>query len=341
MRPARVLVVDDSVLGRRAVAERLRADSGIDVVGVAATTSLALQRLAYATPDVVVLDATLDDVPAVEAVQRIRSQWPTLPILVAWDGPDHGAALAAVEGGANDLVAKPALGTEGGLGEISAKVHALVARRPSLAPARSVRPSAPRVVAPVTAIAIGSSTGGPNALACLFASLPRALRVPIFIVQHMLPTFSKAVAARLTSSTGYDVVEAQDGDIVVEGRSYIAPGDLHMTVVRDAARASEVRIALHRGPPESSCRPSVDVLFRSIASVYRAGALGAVLTGMGSDGTSGARAVVDAGGRIVVQEPSSAVVATMPASVMKAVEVDGVYPIEELAAALVARVGLS
>jgi len=154
----------------------------------------------------------------------------------------------------------------------------------------------------------------------------------------MPPVFTRSLATRLTATSGFDVVEAVHGDRVEPGRAYIAPGNFHMVGMRDPARNGDARIALHQEPPESSCRPAIDVLFRSLAAVYGKGTLAAVLTGMGYDGTRGARQIVDAGGTVIVQDAATSIVSTMPASVAAAVSIDGSYPISAIADELVARV---
>lgn len=347
-RRIRALVVDDSVLDRRALTEILRADDAVEVAAVAATGAIGLKRIAEVAPDVVLLDATMNDASTVETVRAIRTSWPRLPILIACSRAECAAARQAVQSGATDYVTKPDSPSADDrarcAADILSKVRAAAFTPESPPPGGPARrapdpvSTAPLSLGPVTAIAIGASTGGPTALARVFASLPHDLPVPVFIVQHMPPMFTRSLAARLTASSGFDVVEAADGDPVAPGRAYVAPGDFHMTVARGPSGCGDVRIALNQEPPERSCRPAVDVLFRSVAAVYGAGALAAVLTGMGHDGTRGARRIAESGGTIIVQDSATSVVATMPASVAVAVGVDGVYPIDGIAAELCARV---
>lgn len=184
----------------------------------------------------------------------------------------------------------------------------------------------------VTAIAIGCSTGGPNALGSVFAAVPRDLGVPIFIAQHMPPLFTRQLAERLSASTGLSVVEARHGDVVVPNRAYIAPGDVHLTLTSDR------RIALTQDPPETPGRPVVDVMFRSAAQVYGSGLLAVVMSGAGGDGMRGARAVVDAGGLVIVQDAATSVVPSMPNGVIEAGLADGTIPLDHIGRELVARV---
>jgi len=167
----------------------------------------------------------------------------------------------------------------------------------------------------VQAVAIGCSTGGPSALATLFGELYRPLSVPMFIVQHMPPLFTKLLAERLSAQSGQLVKEGEDGELVKPGVCYLAPGGSHMTVERNRIG---VRIVLNEDPPENFCRPAVDVLFRGLSNAYGGNILAAVLTGMGQDGSLGAKALAEVGARIVVQDPDSCVVPSMPHGVINA-----------------------
>jgi two-component system chemotaxis response regulator CheB len=184
-------------------------------------------------------------------------------------------------------------------------------------------------------LAIGCSTGGPVALATLFGGLPRDLTVPIVIVQHMPPLFTKMLADRLAQSSGLSVHEAKHGDLVEPGHAYLAPGDYHMTLVREGVKT---RIALNQETPENSCRPAVDVLFRSVAKLYGSGVLAAVMTGMGQDGARGARDIAAAGGVILVQDAATCVVPSMPGAVVAAGVSSGAFPLDRLAQELVFRI---
>jgi two-component system chemotaxis response regulator CheB len=349
----RVLVVDDSVVARRIITDVLQSAPDIEVAGAAASGSIALQKIGMLVPDVVTLDVDMPGMDGIETVTRIRETWPNLPVIMCSTLTERGAdvTLRALTAGASDYVAKPS-SLSGGSGidafgtELLAKIRgfgtARMGVRPSLVPAKAATPSlAPRAEAvrarrePVLCIAIGSSTGGPNALTTLFGSLPRDLAVPVLIAQHMPPMFTRLLAERLTASTGFRVDEAVHGDLVEPGRAYVAPGNYHMTVERERTR---VRIVLNQEPQENSCRPAVDVLFRSVARLYGAGTLAAVLTGMGYDGTRGAQAIVEAGGEMLVQDAASCVVPSMPSSVAAAIKVDGVYPIDRMGMELAGRV---
>lgn len=343
---ARVLVVDDSVVIRKILGEIIAGEEDLELVGVAPTASIALQKIAQVKPDIVLLDVEMPEMDGIEAVRRIRDGWPRLPVIMCSALTERGAdvTLRALANGASDYVAKPSnLGSREAsiaafAAEVLPKVNALLGR-----PSASMSPPAPVAAAqrprltraPVSVLAIGSSTGGPNALSTVFASFPPDLEVPIVLVQHMPPLFTRLLAERLTASSAVPVHEAEPGMPLRPGHAYVAPGDHHMTVRRDGANAS---LVISQGAPENSCRPAVDVTFRSVAEVYGAGVLAAVLTGMGHDATRGAAAIVERGGAVVVQDRASCVVPSMPGSVADAGLADAVLPLHLLGRELVARV---
>jgi two-component system chemotaxis response regulator CheB len=187
----------------------------------------------------------------------------------------------------------------------------------------------------VGVVAIGVSTGGPNALAALLHPFPADLPVPVVVVQHMPPLFTRLLAERLDAKLAIRVAEAGGGERLQPGHAWLAPGDQHLTVTR---AAHGVRLALNQAPPENSCRPSIDVLFRSLAEVYGAHVLAVVLTGMGQDGLLGCRAIHRAGGRILVQDQASSVVWGMPKCVAEAGLADEVLSLEALGPTIVRRV---
>ncbi|MFM8270961.1 MAG: CheB methylesterase domain-containing protein, partial [Gemmata sp.] len=202
------------------------------------------------------------------------------------------------------------------------------------APARPPEDRPDAAPGAVEAVVIGVSTGGPNALAELFRDLPGDLPVPLLIVQHMPPMFTRLLAERLTANSKVPVLEAGAGAVVRPGRALVAPGDFHMVVARDGL---QVRAALSQGPPENSCRPAADPLFRSAAKVYGERLLAVVLTGMGQDGLRGCEAVREAGGRVIVQDEATSVVWGMPGFVARAGLADKVLPLPQIAAEIVRR----
>ncbi|MCC7010697.1 MAG: chemotaxis response regulator protein-glutamate methylesterase [Acidobacteria bacterium] len=355
----RVLAVDDAVVVRRLLTDALSAEADIEVVGVAANGRIALQKIPQCNPDIITMDVEMPDLDGIATVREVRRQWPTLPVVMFSTLTERGAAatMDALSAGASDYVTKPA-----NVGSVTAaldrirqdlvpKLRALTARRrhpqtaklPSPSPARSAGAPAPAAVFARSATAggpavlcIGTSTGGPNALAAMLPALPKGLGVPIVIVQHMPPFFTKLLADRLDQQCGFPVHEATAGQEVLPDHCYIAPGDFHMEVRR---QGTGVTLALTQAPPENSCRPSVDVLFRSVAQVYGARVLGVVLTGMGQDGLAGSRHITEAGGSVIAQDEATSVVWGMPGFVVQNGLASAVLPLESLAAEITARLG--
>jgi two-component system chemotaxis response regulator CheB len=257
---------------------------------------------------------------------------------------ERGASetLDALALGATDYFTKP--GGTGGVEEsrrvireeLVPAIKEICAPKPAK-PAPAARPVAPRPGSQpgaVEAVVIGVSTGGPNALAEIFRDLPADLPVPILIVQHMPPMFTRLLAERLTANSKVPVEEAVTGAVVQPGRALIAPGDFHMVVARDGLR---VRVALNQEPPENSCRPAADPLFRSAAKVYGPRLLAVVLTGMGQDGLRGSEAVREAGGQVIAQDEATSVVWGMPGYVARAGLADKVLPLPLIASEIVRR----
>ncbi|MCI0699861.1 MAG: chemotaxis response regulator protein-glutamate methylesterase [Planctomycetia bacterium] len=361
----RVLIVDDAVVFRRLVAEELSSDPMIEVVGTAANGKIALAKLPQVNPDLVILDIEMPEMDGLTALKEIRKLYPKLPVIMFSALTERGAAetLDALALGATDYFTKPT--NVGGLDaslqvlrdELIPEIKSLCAAvigpgykistlatptspaplsgmRPTTSAAplsgmRSIRPG------PIEVLAIATSTGGPNALAEVFAGLPGDLPVPVVLVQHMPPTFTKLLAERLSAQFPIPVEEGRSGELLLPGRAWIAPGDYHMIVVRDGSRA---RILVHQDPPENSCRPAADVLFRSLARVFGPNVLGVVLTGMGQDGLRGCESVKAAGGQVIAQDEESSVVWGMPGFVVRAGLADKVLPLPQVAAEIVRRV---
>jgi two-component system chemotaxis response regulator CheB len=334
-----VLVVDDSVVIRRLLADELGRDADLEVVGTAPHGRAALARLPQWTPDVVVLDIEMPEMDGLQALREMKKTYPRMPVIMFSVQTERGAAatLEALALGASDYFPKPSVGgVEASRRvvreQLVPKIKALCA--PRGAPAPLPPGPAPGTHGRVDAVAVACSTGGPNALAELFAHLPPDFPVPILIVQHMPPMFTRLLAERLSASRRVPAEEGSAGAVVAPGRAYVAPGNHHMTVERDGPT---VRLALNQGPPENSCRPAADVLFRSVARAYGPGALGVVLTGMGQDGTRGCEAIVEAGGRVVAQDEATSVVWGMPGSVARAGLAEIVLPLSLIAHELVRR----
>jgi two-component system, chemotaxis family, protein-glutamate methylesterase/glutaminase len=345
--PARVLVVDDSVVVRQLVARVLEAEPSTELAGVAPNGRVALEKIARLHPDVVLLDLEMPEMDGFETVVEIRRIDPDLPIIIFSYLSATGAAatLDALALGATGFALKP---SADGIGLAQEQVHEQLVplirglRRPVHEPAppvdgprRTPGPTPDPGPGPTTvsAIVVGVSTGGPNALATIIAALPESLCVPILVVQHMPALFTNLLAERLDRLAAVPVAEAVDGERVTPGRVYIAPGGRHLSLRRGAG--DEVRVALTDAPPENSCRPAADVLFRAAAAVYGRETLAVVLTGMGRDGLRGCEAVRAAGGHVIAQTEASAVVASMPAAVAEAGLADAVVPLDRMAPELV------
>ncbi|MFS3128381.1 protein-glutamate methylesterase/protein-glutamine glutaminase [Nocardioides sp. Bht2] len=352
MTPIRVLVVDDSVVIRKLVSDLLSADPDIEVVGTAVNGRAALQKAATLKPDLITMDIEMPELDGIEAVRQLRASGSRIPVIMFSTLTERGATatLDALAAGASDYVPKPA--NVGSVGRSIEQVReSLIPRIKSLVPGspsrlRPVgvtpvakpqvvrRAAAPRPAGGCRLVAIGSSTGGPEALSKLLGQLP-LLSVPVAVVQHMPPIFTLQFARRLDRLYGVEVSEATDGQVLRPGTVCIAPGDHHLEVRREAG---QLVARLHQQPPENFCRPAVDVLFRSAATALGGSVLGVVLTGMGSDGCRGARDIVDRGGSLIVQDEASSVVWGMPGAVAGAGLAEEILPLGELATEIVRRV---
>lgn len=359
----RVLVVDDSVVIRRLVVQALESDPGIEVVSTAANGRLALAKVEQLRPDAVTMDIEMPELNGVEAVRELRKRGHQMPIIMFSTLTERGATatLDALSAGASDYVAKPS--NVGSLSEslkavadqLIPKIRALVPGARSAAPrtaagvpARAaagappvVRTAAPRQGArrhPVRAVVLGCSTGGPEALSRVVERLTVPLPVPMLVVQHMPAVFTRQLANRLDRLGPSTVVEAEDGQALVPGGIYIAPGDTHLEV---DGKAGNLRARITHGPPVNFCRPSVDVLFRSVLDRIGPDLLGVILTGMGADGKAGSGAIAEAGGTIVVQDEKTSVVWGMPGVTAQAGYAHRIVPILEIGQTISALVQAS
>jgi two-component system, chemotaxis family, protein-glutamate methylesterase/glutaminase len=370
----RVLIVDDSAVMRKIIASALQKEPAIEIAGFAANGLQAIEAIQTCNPDVVTLDIEMPEMDGLTALREIRKENKYLPIIMFSSLTHKGAqaAVMALTAGASDYVGKPA-NTAGGIddafkileSELIPKIIGLAKRvktrrakeaqageivKPAIpalarAPISSIK-TEPHLVAkiskvsssilakPAEAVCIGVSTGGPEALMQVFGAFNAPINVPIFIVQHMPAEFTALLAARLTTVGVMTVKEAEEGESAEPGKVYLAPGGFHMTLSRSGIKTI---IHLNTDPPENSCRPAVDVLFRSAAAVYGNRLLAVILTGMGYDGLKGAQLIKELGGQVIAQDEASSVIWGMPGAVVHADLADGVLPLDKVANEIVFR----
>jgi two-component system chemotaxis response regulator CheB len=344
MSPCRLLIVDASPVIRRALTAALSDEPGIEVVGSASNGRIAIMKLPLVRPDVVALDVDLPGSETLETLAAIRAASPRVPVvLLSAASPRATAATTdALTLGANAYIVKPegdvpsdvsiALLGAHLVSKIDAYCLSAVAHRPALPPRRRAAFSTD---ARVDVVAIGVSTGGPGALMELIPQFAADFPVPILIVQHMPPMFTHLLAERLTARSHIRVIEGTQSRLVEPGHAWIAPGGFHMAIARDGGA---IRLTTHQDARENSCRPAVDVLFRSVAAVYGPHALAVVMTGMGQDGLRGCEQIQAAGGQVLAQDELSSVVWGMPGGVARAGLADQVLPLDQLGAEIIERV---
>jgi two-component system chemotaxis response regulator CheB len=341
VRPIAVLVADDSAVVRRIMTKVLSADPGLWVIGTAASGRRALEKIEELQPEILILDIEMPEMDGLETLRHLRRLHPGLPVIMFSTLTERGAAatLEALSLGARDYVTKP--GNTAGAGtalevvrsQLVPKIKALVPRAP-----RTPQPTPPALAArrpprtgPHELLVIGASIGGPDAVAAVVRALPGDLPVPVAIVQHMPPIFTRLFAERLDRTSRLAVVEGQPGMTLEPGLVVVAPGDSHL-LVADGRRWPVV--ATNQEPRQNGCRPAVDVLFGSAAAILGDRVLACVLTGMGQDGLHGSRRLHAAGSEIVVQDEATSVVWGMPGAVATAGLADRVVPLPRIAADL-------
>jgi two-component system, chemotaxis family, protein-glutamate methylesterase/glutaminase len=345
----RVLVVDDSALMRKLIPSILSRDPNIEVVGTAMDGSFALKKIEELRPDVVTLDLEMPRMDGMETLSMIMRRAP-MPVVILSTPPKEGASftLKALALGAVDFIAKPHNAASGNLDSIAESLieKIKIAKRAAgskLPPAnlpeprtnvrKAVRPSTPaRKI-----IAIGISTGGPNALEFLLSQLPADFTAAITIVQHMPEGFTEMFARRLDDCSSLFVQEARSGDMLLAGRVLVCPGNRHMTV-RRMPRGDMV--VLSDAPPVNGHRPSADVLFHSVAQEFGPQSIGLLMTGMGEDGAEGLGAIKASGGFTVAQSEDTCVVAGMPRAAINKGYAAKVIALDNIASFLVAQCGV-
>ncbi len=356
MRKIKVLVVDDAVVVRKIVTDTLGSDPEIDVIATAANGKIALQKIPLLKPDILTLDIEMPEMDGLETLAEARKLYKDLPIIMFSTLTERGGAktLEALSLGATDYVTKPAnvgsvsVAMQRIRDELIPKIKMFCSKKAGLeAPAAAIPKPITRTAAPVIKkparprppnqkidiLAIGVSTGGPNALAEFFPTLPADLPVPVVVVQHMPPFFTKLLAERLSSKSPLNIQEGKAGEKLEAGHAWIAPGDYHMVLEK---KADGVYLKTNQEPQENSCRPAVDPLFRSVSDIYGPRVLSVIFTGMGQDGMKGCEQIKEKGGYVIVQDEETSVVWGMPGFVARAGLADEILPLNQIGPKIVA-----
>ncbi len=351
----KVLVVDDMVTQRHILSKAMSDVQGIELIGTAPNGKIALAKIGIRQPDLVLMDMFMPDMDGLETLTQIKTKYPNIEVIML-TAINHQMAeltIKALDAGALDFILKPVgKSAEESTSQLRSELLRLISLARARKYARQIRgisanstghsPSAKPSVSECTpfqasgrripridVVVIGVSTGGPGALQEIIPKLPHDFPVPILVVQHMPPMFTASLASRLNHFSKIRVVEGQEGDKIEKGVMYIAPGGRHLVVRKDPLGMKTIGIV--NSPPVHSCRPSADVLFRSVAMIYGGRTLSVVLTGMGIDGTSGVAAIRRKGGYSIVQDAKSSVIWGMPGSVVDAGEADEIISLDCMA----------
>lgn len=350
----RVLVVDDSVVFRSLVSRMVEQDPLLELVGTARNGADAVAKIPRFEPDLVTLDVEMPELDGLGALRVIAGRYPHIRVIMFSSLTARGAQVTveALMAGASDYMTKPVGGPVSSdaflqlANDLSGKARALFParvagqrKRHAVVPTPMVpafRPGPLKIRLAPRVFVIGVSTGGPSALAEIVPQIPAGFPLPIAIVQHMPPHFTRMLADRLARVGSIPVVEAAEGMIAQPGTALIAPGDYHMRLVQEGAH---LKVSLNQQPPENSCRPAVDVLFRSVADACQGAVMAAVLTGMGQDGLLGARQLKDLGATVLVQNRATSVVWGMPGAVAEAGVADEILPLNQIIPTVLNKVG--
>lgn len=360
-----ILIVDDSAVMRSLLRAVVNSDAQLEVAGTASDGSSALDCVALAQPDLILLDVEMPGMDGLATLRELHRRWSGIPVIMCSSLTQRGArvTIEALACGAADYVSKPTGQSDREAAvrklaqDLLPKVRALARRHRGTSPDSSIPAgliarqrcaefpgqarasgeiAAPQhamqpVIAPPSVIAIGVSTGGPAALEALLPRFPSDFPLPVLVVQHMPELFTSLLAERLNNRCSLRVREASHGDPVQAGTIYIARGNWHMETVTSSLSETPAVVRLTQDPPENHCRPSVDVLFRSVANMYGPGVLAVVLTGMGADGLNGCRMIRDLGGAVLAQDEASSAVWGMPGAVVSAGLAHRVLPLQGIA----------
>jgi len=362
MENLRALVIDDTIVYRKIVGDVLKEIPGVEVIGTANNGKIALSKIASLKPDFITLDIEMPEVNGIEVLKALKNQ-PHSPVVIMLSTlTQHGSEMTikALELGAFDFVAKP---DQGKMAENMQKVRDAIfpiintLKRQKQTKLKiyekiHVKTGSPRDVVnklptpPIPRsmirskseiIGIGISTGGPNALTKMIPMLPANLKAPVLIVQHMPPLFTASLANSLNNKSPLEIKEAENGDIIEAGKIFIAPGGKQMKIIAGADGISR-KIKITDDPPENSCKPSVDYLFRSIAQHYVGRSTGVIMTGMGSDGSKGLVQMKNNGSIIIAQNEETCTVYGMPKEPIESGIADIVVPLDKIAEEIVKTV---
>jgi two-component system chemotaxis response regulator CheB len=364
-KPLRVMVVDDTVLYRKIVSDALSTLPGVEVVGSAHNGKAAITKLTSLKPDLLTLDIEMPEMNGIEVLDHIQRHALHVGAIMLSTLTQEGGAMTmkALELGAFDFIPKPQTGT---MAENQKKIESAIAPivrafqrsaritgilKPAMGPRKTSLGSTSRHVSSLAShtldasfkrskaeiIAIGISTGGPNALATMLPMIPGDIGVPIVIVQHMPPMFTQSLANSLASKCAISVREAKQGEPLLPNTAFIAPGGKQMKIVAGADGKNRI-IKITDDPPENSCKPSVDYLFRSVAHHYVGRSTGVIMTGMGSDGTQGLKLLKKNGSTIIAQNEATCVVFGMPKEAAETGLADAVLALNQIADMIVKTV---
>jgi two-component system chemotaxis response regulator CheB len=341
----RLMIVDDSTVARAVLSRMIESDPAFEITAVAGTAEDAIEALGECRVDVVILDLEMPGAGGLKSIPRIIAAAAGAKVMIVSSLAEDGAeqTVAALALGAADTMPKPGTGRfNGKFSEILlAKLKALGYAAPTAASGRyASQPSGPQGVLramptdPIDVLAIGASTGGIHALGTLFHALPRRIGVPILLTQHLPLPFMSVFARQLGAIAHRTCVVAEEGMELQPDHVFLAPGDAHLTL-EPAKKGAVVRLS--HGRTNSGCLPSVDPMLASVGSIYGAGSLGVVLTGMGRDGVEGAATLVACGGSIIAQDEASCAVWGMPRAVLEAGLVSAVLPPDKIARRIASR----
>lgn len=337
----RVLIVDDSAYMRVILTDMLQSEKGISVAGTAKDGFEAVEKSKSLSPDIVLLDIQMPKMDGLATLQRIMKECPTRVIMLsAMSKVDAQLPLKALGLGAVDFIPKPSgpvsvdiVRYKKSIADLirnaaSARVDVLRRMRDPIRVEHLKAAAPPSGSSKAKAVVIAASTGGPRSLEAIFSALPKNLRIPIIIVQHIPAEFSPSLAKRLNAANGPKVTLATDGIRIDPGTAYLAPGGYHLKLENRNGKGVVAR--LDDSSPVQFVKPSANILFESAASCYGEGLLGVVMTGMGSDGARGAKAVRAVGGRVIVQNEATSVIFGMARAVIKEKAADEVVPLDKI-----------